>query len=100
MLVHVVLWQLLDEACDRSKVENLIEMKQRFEALQYSISEIQDIAVFINEIETCTNADIMLVVKFKNIQGLNLYMNHNAHKELSQWVSKIRKTRIALDYVE
>ncbi|HOS84128.1 MAG TPA: Dabb family protein [Bacteroidales bacterium] len=100
MIVHVVLWKLLDEACGKSKAENCIEIKERFQALQDLISVIQYSKVYVNEIETESNADVMLVVKCETEKDLNLYMQHHLHQELSHWVSKIRKTRIALDYIE
>lgn len=74
MIVHVVLWKLLDEACGKSKAENCIEIKERFQALQDLISVIQYSKVYVNEIETESNADVMLVVKCETEKDLNLFI--------------------------
>jgi hypothetical protein len=99
MLTHVVMWKLKDKAEGRDKKENALLMKELLENLNDKIPELLDIRVELNCLEK-NDFDILLIAKVENETALDKYINHPEHEKVSNFVSKIREARVAIDYIE
>ena len=99
MLHHIVMWTLKDFAEGKSKKENAILMKAKFENLFQAIKEIKKLEVGINmESSQYANFDIVPDTWFDNFEQMEIYQKHPLHVEISGWIVKVRETRAAVDY--
>ncbi len=99
MLHHIVMWTLKDFAEGKSKNENAILMKAKFEKLFPAIKEIKKLEVGINmESSQYANFDIVPDTWFDNFEQMEIYQKHPLHVEISGWIVKVRETRAAVDY--
>jgi len=92
MLKHVVTWKMKEE----NKLENIMEIKKRLEALVGVIDEIKSLQVGINE--NGGEYDIILITDFEDKKALEAYDAHPAHQAVRQFVRSVVETRIAVDY--
>ena len=98
MVKHIVMWKLKDFAEGRSREENIKYIKSRLEALPDIIKEIKFIEVGAN-IHADKNYDAVLYSEFDTLEDLEIYQNHPEHKKISAYVSKVRDSRVAGDYI-
>ena len=99
MLHHIVMWKLKDFAEGNNKIENALLIKNKFEKLMSVIKEIKKIEVGVNmSFSQYSNFDIVLDTWFENYDQMEIYQKHPMHKEISDWIGKLRETRAAVDY--
>jgi len=98
MLKHIVMWQFKDEAEGRSKKENCARVKEMLEALPARIPFIRKLEVGLNAYASSMSADMVLVTEFDSKGDLDLYAVHPEHVKVSEYVGKVRNTRIVCDY--
>ena len=99
MIKHLVMFKLSEEAEGRSKAENARIIKEQLEALQGVIPEIRRMEVKINhEAASGENYDILLESEFDSLEDLQRYAIHPDHLKASEYVSKVRTARAAIDY--
>ena len=96
MLKHIVMWKLKEEAEGRNRMENAQLMKEKLESLDGVIDELISIEVGIDV--GINDFDVVLYSEFRNREDLEAYMEHAEHKKVSEFVSKIREDRVAVDY--
>ena len=99
MLKHIVMWKLKDFAEGKSREENFAYIKSRLE--DYLVNIIPQIK-FIEVGRTVNpgaDYDAVLYSEFESPEDLEIYMNHPEHKKISEYISKIRESRIAGDYI-
>ncbi len=99
MLKHIVMWELKDYAEDNSKTENAMIMKGMLEALRDMIPEIEKIEVGININPSKSAYDVVLYSEFRDKARFTLYLNHPDHLDVAEFVGKISKNRIVVDYM-
>jgi len=98
MIKHIVMWKLEDFADGRTKNENAKIIKEKLEALVGVIPEIVELEVGIDILGTNQSYDVVLVSEFKNLQELDTYAKHPEHVKVGEFVGKVRKDRVAVDY--
>lgn len=98
MIKHIVMWKLEDFADGRTKNENAKIIKEKLEALVGVIPEIVKLEVGIDILGTNQSYDVVLVSEFKNLQELDIYAKHPGHVKVGEFVGKVRKDRVAVDY--
>ena len=101
MIQHIVMFRFLENACGRTKAENLAEAKARMMALKDQIPEIVEMDVFFGaEGSAASNYDYILVSKFRSMEELNVYQKHPAHVAFGQFVKELREPdgRACIDY--
>jgi|TARA_Y100000310_G_scaffold93932_1_gene91570 hypothetical protein len=98
MIKHIVMWKLKDFAEGMSKSENAKKMKDLLLSLKEKIDAINSMEVGINVNDNGENWDIVLYSEFENLDNLNIYMNHPEHKNVKEFISKVRLKRVAVDY--
>ena len=98
MINHTVVWTLKDEALGNKKEENMLIMKEKLLSLKGKISEIIEISVGINSIETPSSYDFILNVLFKNKEDLDAYIVNEHHKQVGTFVREVVSKRVSIDY--
>ena len=98
MIKHIVMWKLEDFADGRVKLENAKIIKENLEALVGIIPEIVKLEVGIDILGTNQSYDVVLVSEFKNLEELDTYAKHPEHVKVGEFVGKVRKDRVAVDY--
>ena len=98
MIKHIVMWKLEDFADGRTKNENAKIIKEKLDALVGVIPEIVELEVGIDILGTNQSYDVVLVSEFKNLQELDIYAKHPEHVKVGEFVGKVRKDRVAVDY--
>jgi len=100
MLKHIVMWRLKDIAEGKNKEENKVIMKGKLLALEGIIPEIKYIEVGLNVNPTDAAYDIVLISHFENEEDLKTYANHPEHVKVAEFIGKVRKERVVVDYTE
>ena len=88
------MWKLKDE----NKADNALKMKSSLLALKGKISEIKDIEVGINTLESPTACDIVLTVTTADKDALDRYIKHPEHQKLVEFILSVIKDRYVVDY--
>ncbi len=96
MIKHIVLWNLAEEAEGRSKAENMKIMKEQLEALVDLIPELISAEVGFNV--NGEEYDAALTCTFKSMEDLKTYDSHPEHMKVREFISKVRLSRVAVDY--
>lgn len=99
MIKHVVMWKLKDFAEGCSREENAKKIKSMLEALVGKIDQIVSLEVGINISNSDMAYDAVLISEFENQQKLEEYRIHPEHVKVSEFVSKVRVSRVVVDYI-
>jgi len=92
------MWKLKEFAEEKDKLENAKTIKRDLENLQNKINQIRYIEVGININESEQAYDVILYSEFNSIEDLDTYQNHPDHVRISEFISKVRDTRVVTDY--
>ena len=98
MIVHIVFWRLHDSAGGRSKQENALEMKRRFEALRPLMPGLLRLDFGIDFAGTDQSSDVALYTEFESREALDAYQVHPAHKDVVAFIADARAERRVVDY--
>ena len=98
MINHTVVWKFKDEALGNSKETNMNILKEKLLDLKGKISEIIEISVGINSVETPSSYDFILNVLFKNKEDLQAYIVNEDHKKVGLFVREVIESRVSIDY--
>ena len=86
MIKHVVLFKLAAFAEGNSKQENALYLKEQLENLESFIPELIKMEVVLNIPNVSDlNYDLMLIAEFKNLQDLDIYINHPEHVKVGSF---------------
>jgi hypothetical protein len=97
MVRHLVMWKI--KATDeRTKEENMKEMKARLMGLKGQIEELKDIAVGLNDNTSEMAYDIVLETSFDSKEELDAYQIHPKHQAVGGFVKTIAMARVVVDY--
>lgn len=99
MFVHIVFWRLVDPAPNgRSKADNALELKRRFEALDGHIPGLRRCNVGIDVIRGTESSDVALYTEFDSRGAYEAYAAHPLHQEIVGFLKEVRDERRACDY--
>lgn len=101
MISHIVMWKLKENANEKTKAENAIELQDKLEALFDDIENIISIEVGINSADANQdNYDVVLVSEFDTFEDLKIYNEHPSHNEVAKLIGKIVEpgSRRCVDY--
>ena len=98
MIVHIVFWRLHATAGGRSKAENALEIKRRFEALRSIVPGLRRLDVGIDFAGTEQSSDVALYTEFDSREALDAYQVHPAHKAVAAFLADLRSERRVVDY--
>ncbi|BES66215.1 Dabb family protein [Gottschalkiaceae bacterium SANA] len=97
MVRHLVMWKI-KASHERSKEENMKEMKARLMALQGQIEELKVIAVGLNDNVSDMAYDIVLETSFDSKEDLDAYQVHPKHQAVGGFIKTIAMARVVVDY--
>lgn len=100
MLKHIVMWRLKDMAEGKNKEENMETMKKKLLALEGKIPQIKYIEVGLNINPTDAAYDVVLISHFDDEEALKIYAEHPEHVKVGDFIGKVRKERVVVDYTE
>jgi hypothetical protein len=101
MIIHIVFFGLAENAEGKTRTENAEIIKAELENLANFIPEIKKIEVGINLPNAPkTDYDIALYSEFESFEALDMYQEHSDHKRVASFISKVRISRAAVDYVK
>jgi hypothetical protein len=98
MIVHIVFWRLHATANGKSKNDNALETKKRFEALRPIISGMHRLEVGIDFAATEQSSDVALYAEFDSREALDAYQAHPAHQAVAAFLAPLRTERRVVDY--
>ena len=98
MVVHIVFWRLHERANGRSKQENALEMKKRFEAMRPIMPGLRRLDFGIDFAGTEQSSDVALYTEFESPEALASYQAHPAHKDVVAFIADLRSERRVVDY--
>ena len=96
MIEHVVMWKFGDGE-GRTREENMAYVRERLLALPAIIPEIKFMQLGRDVSRTEMSYDMMLVTRFDSLDALHTYKVHPAHVAVSEYVKKVRVSRVVLD---
>ena len=99
MIKHLVFFKLAEEAEGNTKVENILLVKEKLEALKEVIPVVRKIEIFSNHpLASSDNHDIVLDSEFDSLEDLKVYADHPEHLKVGEFIAKVRTGRVAIDY--
>jgi len=99
MIRHIVMFRFHEEADGRTKTENLAIAKDMLEKLMGVVPTLRSMDVRLNdEAASVDNYDLVLTAEYDDMDGLNAYVVHPAHKEVGVFMGKVRISRASIDY--
>ncbi len=99
MFVHIVLWRLHENGANgRSKLENALELKRRFEAMRGVIPGMTRCEVGIDINGSGEASDVVLYSEFESKAALDAYAPHPAHQAIVSFLKDVRSERRVVDY--
>ncbi|ALJ21501.1 Dabb family protein [Microbacterium sp. No. 7] len=81
-----------------TRAEHAAEVARRIQALDGVVPTIRSLSVGVNSAFPDVNADVGLIVDFDDLQGLEEYQVHPAHKEVIAYVRSVMSERSAVDF--
>ena len=98
MIVHIVFWRLHEQANGRSKQENALEIRKRFEAMRPIMPGLLRLDFGIDFAGTEQSSDVALYTEFESRAALEAYQAHPAHKDVVAFLADLRTERRVVDY--
>jgi hypothetical protein len=99
MIVHIVFWKLHEQGLNgKSKQENALEMRRRFEAMRGAIPGLLTCEIGIDIGHTPDSVDVVLYSEFESMAALDAYQPHPLHKEIIGFLKDVRFERRVIDY--
>jgi hypothetical protein len=98
MIVHIVFWRLHEQANGRSKQENALEIRKRFEAMRPIMPGLLRLDFGIDFAGTEQSSDVALYTEFESRAALEAYQAHPAHKDIVAFIAGLRTERRVVDY--
>jgi hypothetical protein len=98
MVKHIVFWTLKESAEGRSAQQNAKEMKRQLEALNGRIPGLIKFEIGVDFGQTEASFDVALYSEFTDRDALAHYKNHPEHLAVADFIGKIRRNRIVVNY--
>lgn len=95
MVVHIVLWNLLDTAEGFTKLENGMRIKREMEGLVGVVSGMTHCSVGLGF--NPVGYDFGMVSHFESREAYEVYRAHPAHLEVKEFVRKVISDRAIFD---
>lgn len=101
MLTHIVWWTFKPEAGGKSGAENANAVRTALQSLRGNIPELKELSVSLTLLDTTTeNAELVLVTRHDNAEGLAAYAAHPEHQKVAGMIKEVVASRRAIDFME
>ncbi len=98
MIHHIVMWKISDKTDMNLYQANKEILKDGFNNLYKLITEIHKISFHENvKLDDELNYDLSLLVEFKDINNLNIYISHPEHQKLVKIIKSLNLHRACID---
>lgn len=97
MIRHVVMWRFEENAEGKTRLQNMEYIRDRLMALLPIIPEIKRMEIGFDVLHSDMSYDMILLTEFDSLDDLNYYKNHPDHVAVSQYVAKVRTSRVVCD---
>jgi hypothetical protein len=98
MIKHIVMWKLKEIAECGDRIQNAKKMKHDLEALKSKIPQIKHIEVGLNSFPSEGSFDVVLYSEFENEKDLETYQKHPDHRNVVEFIGRVRERRAVVDY--
>ena len=98
MIKHIVFWKFLELTAEGNRHENIDHAQKLLLDMKDKIEGIIDITVGKNIQKDENTSDLALIITFADIDALKSYRTHPAHKEVLDFLGKVRYERRVIDY--
>lgn len=96
MLVHIVMFEFKEE----NKEANLARVKTMLEALPSKIETLRSMEVGIDISRSERSFDMVLISKFDDQAGLDVYAPHSAHQEVVSVIKEVTILSKVVDFIQ
>lgn len=93
MITHIVFFKFLDRSAD-----NINKAKEVLLSMEGKIPQLRHLEVGVDVLKTERSYDLALVTKFDSLEDLQNYQVHPVHVEVANYLAKVRKSAVAVDY--
>ena len=97
MIRHVVMWRFEEFAEGKTRQQNMEYIRDRLMALLPIIPEIKKMEIGFDVLHSDMSYDMILITEFDSMDTLSYYKNHPDHVAVSQYVEKVRTSRVVCD---
>lgn len=93
MITHVVLFKLADKSPEavRKVVDVLLGLKGK-------VPQIRSLEAGTDVLRSQRSYDIALIAKFDSLKDLDAYQVHPRHKEVEDYIAKVKESIAVVDY--
>lgn len=98
MLKHIVFWRFADEACGKSKQENMDIVREGLLSLLGKVPSLRSAEVGQDVLHSDMSFDMCLICTFDDIEGMIAYRDHPEHVKVASYIAKVKKERVVIDY--
>lgn len=98
MIKHIVFFNFKDSAEGADKQANMAHGRAMLEALAGQVPTLRRMTAGPNAVPGATAWDFALVAEFDDVAGLRAYIDHPAHRAVSEFMSKVRRDRASVDF--
>ena len=98
MLKHIVFWRFLDEACGKTKQENMDLIKEGLLSLMGKVPSLRSAEVGQDVLHSDASYDMGLICTFDDIDGMLAYRDHPEHVKVASYIAKVKSDRVVIDF--
>lgn len=98
MFKHIVFWRFLDEACGKTKQENMDIVKEGLLSLKGKVPTLLSAEVGQDVLHTEASSDMCLICTFDNKEGFFVYRDHPEHLKVLAYIKQVISERKIIDY--
>ena len=97
MIRHIVMWKFVDNGEGMTKAEIMQKISKELKALVGKIDVINGLEVGASVTSGDMIYDMGLIVTVDNLNDLKTYATHPEHVKVSDFVAKVRTSRVTVD---
>ena len=98
MFKHIVFWKFLDEACGKTKQENMDIVKDGLLSLMGKVPTLRSAEVGQDIMHTDASSDMCLICTFDDKEGFLVYRDHPEHVKVLGYIKNVIAERKIIDY--
>lgn len=98
MLKHIVMWKFKEEACEKTKEENLAIVTKGLLSLLGKVPELIAMEAGPDILRTPASYDMALICTFKNKDDMLAYQVNPEHKKVASYISLVSCDRVTADF--
>ncbi len=98
MIRHVVMWTLFESADGHDRAANAVRAKEKLLALKDKVPVVRSLEVGVDVLRSERSYDLCLLASFETLADLAAYDDHPAHREVAEFMKKVREKAVSVDF--